>query len=89
MSGSAILGVFLIVIGCLFIVAGLARVVVDIIVQARPAPPKHGFGTSDVKVWTDFLNAVGKLPPWFQSAILGVALIAAGEWIQSGHLLGQ
>jgi hypothetical protein len=74
------------VIGYLFIVAGLVRFCADMYLQFRPPEAKKGFGV-DVSQVTDLVNALGKLPPWALSAVIGVGLIWLGNYMSQGHVV--
>jgi uncharacterized protein YjeT (DUF2065 family) len=87
MNTSTVVGSFLIAVGCLFVLAGLARFCIDTFAQAGSAS-KRGFAATDPEKWSKLVEQLGKLPPWALSAVLGIALIAAGQWIQAGHMLG-
>jgi hypothetical protein len=81
----AIAGGFLVLVGCLFVLAGLVKFCVDMYVESRPRGEKKGFAADDPSKWADLITAVGKLPPFAMSAVLGIVLIVAGLWILEGH----
>ncbi len=78
-------GIALIVLGCLFAAAGLAKFIVGTVNDARAPETKKGFAATDPAKWADLVTAVGKLPPFAISTVLGVALIIVGSWLSQGH----
>jgi hypothetical protein len=82
--GATILGWVLIVIGVIAVLAGVAGGIAKMfqeIVRKAGAEQSFGFSilpTEYIEALTEFLNALGKAPPWIALIIIGFALIAWG-----------
>ena len=80
-------GNFLIVLGCLFVLAALAKFCADMYQQLRPPESKKGFAADAIGKYADLVTALSKLPPWALSAVIGVGLIVLGGWIVQDRLI--
>jgi Flp pilus assembly pilin Flp len=79
-------GTFLNISGALFILAALARVVAEIrlaFAQTTKAV-NPSFAADDLKAAASLVEAVGKLPPYALTALIGVVLIACGSRLAAG-----
>jgi hypothetical protein len=74
-------GNVLIVLGCLFVLAALARFCADLYQQMRPPERKKGFAADAIGKYADLITALSKLPPWALSAVIGIVLVVVGGWI--------
>lgn len=82
--GMHAVGWFLIVIGALFILAALARVIAELRVAFAQSPPKAGEPRGpfqrfaiDPKDLGTLVDAIAKLPPYALTMLVGLLLIAA------------
>jgi hypothetical protein len=78
-------GIALIVLGCLFVLAGLFKFIAETVLQLRAAADKKGVGPNDLGNPADVITAISKLPPFAISVVLGIALIILGAWLYQGH----
>ncbi|HLI97137.1 MAG TPA: hypothetical protein VKT72_13795 [Candidatus Baltobacteraceae bacterium] len=81
-----IVGVFVTVVGCMFVALGAAQVIADIVLsfQSRGAVAKKGFAADDLNAVAAIITAIGKLPSFAIMVVIGVILLAIGERLMAG-----
>ena len=84
-----ILGGFLIIIGSLFVVAGFVQVIAEVVVSLRPVPvgKSEGMASKAIQATAEVITALGKLPHFALSVLLGLLLISFGQRAAAGLLL--
>jgi hypothetical protein len=84
-----IVGGFLVCVGCLFIVIGALTVFAQMLQAFRnPGQVKErGIASDDINAIATLLDAIGKLPSYIVTTLLGMLLIAAGQHMIAGLLL--
>lgn len=82
----SVVGVFVVVVGCMFVALGAAQVIADIVLsfRSRGAVAKKGFAADDLNAVAAIITAIGKLPSFAIMVVVGVILLAIGQRLIAG-----